>query len=224
MKRVVLIALVGLAFAVSLSAQQVVLSRSFSHSGPATPSYGGWQVMNGRLYQTEANNPLAKINFAAPQSGIMEYTFNVRYETGLQDNKGGFGIQIFIDKAFDRRSWGDGRSYLLWLNYDLHPTYGGAGFRAQVYRSTSNSEMVLMPGYDIALNASDLPTSDTSVIVPVKIIVDGATGQVKVWDPTQDHYYYTFNLGAAPGSGNYIALRTNSLSVSFGNLQVTRLE
>lgn len=224
MKRVVVFTLLGLAFVMSLSAQTVVLSRNFSQSGPATPSYGGWQVMNGRLYQTNDTNPLAKINFAAPQSGIMQYEFNVRYEKGLGDNKGGFGIQIYVDRAFDGRSWGDGHSYLLWLNYDTNPTYGGSGFRAQVYRSMSATDMILMPGYDVGLNVADLPTSDTSVIVPVKIVVNSNTGDVTVWDPTQANWVYTFNLGAAPGSGNYIALRTNSLSVSFGDLRVTRLQ
>ena len=224
MKRVLVIALLAIGFALSASAQTLVLSKDFSQSGPATPSYGGWQVMNGRLYQTDAANPLAKINFAVPQSGIMQYQFNVRYQDGLSDSKGGFGIQLYVDKAFDGRSWGDGHSYLLWINYDEHPSYGGAGLRAQVYRSMSAVDMIIMPGYDIPLDVSNVLTTNTSLIVPVKIVVNSDTGDVKVYDPTRTDWVYTFNLGAAPGSGNYIALRTNSLSVSFGDLRVTKLQ
>ncbi len=209
---------------VGVSAQTLVLSRDFTQSGPATPSYGDWAVNNGRLYQNNVYSPLAKINLAASQSGIMQYAFNVRYEGGGEDRKGGFGIEVYIDNAFDGRSWGDGHSYLLWLNYDEHPTYGGAGFRAQVYRSTSPTDMTLMPGYDIALDPSYLTQDNLSMVVPVTITINSDTGDVTVKDPTRDNWEYAFNLGAAPGSGSYIALRTNSLAVSFGNLTVTQLQ
>jgi hypothetical protein len=215
--------LLALAFVVSVSAQTIAINVP---NGSVTPSYGSWVGINGRLYQNDVNNPLAKINFQIPQSGTMEYDFNVRYQGGgFTDRKGGFGIQIFVDKAFNGKSWGDGNSYLLWLNYDEHPTYGGAGFRAQIYRSTSNVDMTLVPGYDIALNPSVLARGNVSQIVPVKIVVNGNTGGVKVYDPTKSTpYYYAFTLPTAPGSGGYVALRTNSLSVSFGGMKVTKLQ
>ncbi len=224
MKRVMIVSLLlALAFVVSVSAQTIAINVP---NGSVTPSYGSWVGMNGRLYQNDVNNPLAKVNFKIPQSGTMEYDFNVRYQGGgFEDMKGGFGIQIFVDNAFNGKSWGDGQSYLLWLNYDQHPTYGGAGFRAQVYKSTSATHMTLVPGYDIALNPSVLTRSNVSQIVPVKIIVNGNTGDVKVYDPTKSTpYYYEFKLPTAPGSGQYAALRTNSLSVSFGDMKVTKLQ
>ena len=224
MKRVMIVSLLlALAFVVSVSAQTIAINVP---SGSVTPSYGSWVGMNGRLYQNDVNNPLAKVNFQIPQSGTMEYDFNVRYQGGgFEDMKGGFGIQIFVDNAFNGKSWGDGQSYLLWLNYDQHPTYGGAGFRAQVYKSTSATHMTLVPGYDVALNPSVLTRSNVSQIVPVKIIVNGSTGDVKVYDPTKSTpYYYEFKLPTAPGSGQYAALRTNSLSVSFGDMKVTKLQ
>lgn len=224
MKRVMVASLLlAAAFVVSVSAQTVAISVP---NRAITPSYGDWVGMNGRLYQESVDNPLAKINFRIPQSGTMEYDFNVRYQGGgFSDMMGGFGIQVFVDNAFNGRSWGDGQSYLLWLNYDQHPTYGGAGFRAQVYKSTSPSQMVLVPGYDVALDPSVLTRNNVSTIVPVKIIVNGDTGNVKVYDPTRSTpYYYQFTLPTAPGNGEYVALRTNSLSVSFGDMKVTKLQ
>jgi hypothetical protein len=47
--------------------------------------------------------------------------------------------------------------------------------------------------------------------------VNGITGDVKVYDPTDPGYVYTFNLGNKnPIKGNYVSLRTNSGSFSFG--------
>ncbi len=225
MKRVMILSLLfALAFVVSVSAQTVAIS---APNGPVSPSYGSWVGMNGRLYQNDVNNPLAKINFMIPQSGTMEYDFNVRYQGGgFEDLKGGFGIQVFIDKAFNGKSWGDGNSYLLWLNYDNNPNaYGGSGFRAQVYKSTSPVEMHIVPSLNYSLNPSVLTRSNVSTIVPVKIVVNGNTGSVKVYDPTHSTpYYYAFTLPTAPGSGQYVALRTNSLSVSFGDMKVTKLQ
>ena len=49
------------------------------------------------------------------------------------------------------------------------------------------------------------------------MIVNGITGDVKVYDPTNSAYVYTFNLGnKSPINGNYVSLRTNSASFSFG--------
>jgi hypothetical protein len=226
MKRVLLLAVtLALGVVFSVAAQSVLLSKSFSGSTALPYGYGEWQQIGGRLYQNSATNPLAKINFAVPQSGTMEYNFNVRYQSGgFSDRMGGFGIQVFVANPFDGKSWGDGTSYLLWLNYDENPTYGGAGFRAQVYESTSATHMVLVPGYDIALDPSYLTRDNIDTVVPVRITVNGNTGEVTVKDPTRSNWEYVFYLPTAPGNGSAIALRTNSLSVSFGNLSVSQLQ
>lgn len=225
MRRVMtLTLLLAFVLVVSVSAQTVAVNVP---TGPVSPSYGSWVGMNGRLYQNDVNNPLAKINFKIPQSGTMEYQFNVRYQGGgFSDMKGGFGIQVFVDNAFHGKSWGDGNSYLLWLNYDNNPNaYGGSGFRAEVYQSTSATDMHIVPSLDYPLNPSVLTRSNVSTIVPVKIIVNGDTGNVKVYDPTTSTpYYYQFTLPTTPGKGQYVALRTNSLSVSFGNMKITKLQ
>ena len=101
---------------------------------------GRWGLTGPRLYQNDANAPLAKMNLRAPQSGPMLYEFNVRYEDGLQNGHGGFGIHAYVDNAFNGPSWGAGRSILLWLNYDENPATRGfpQGFTAQIYRSLTN--------------------------------------------------------------------------------------
>ena len=195
-------------------------SGSVSHSG----AYGDWESDSGRLYQKDTKEPLAKINFRVPQSGVMEYRFDVRYEGGgYEDRMGGFGVQLCVDEAFRGESWGNGESYLFWLNYDENPTYGKAGFQAQVYKSRSHVDMEIIDGYQIGLPTSQLRAANADVVVPVRMEVNCNTGLVKVWDPTRSGVYLRFYLDEAPGRGNYLSFRTNSLSVSFDNLVVTKM-
>lgn len=205
-------------------ADTTVLSNSFSDGLSDSGEYGGWRVRGDRLYQQDTKEHLAKINFEAAQSGLMEYNFDVRYEAGgLTDRMGGFGIQVFVDDAHKGESWGNGKSYLLWLNYDEDPSYGEAGFRGQVYRSYGHSHMELLDGYDVGLNPQVLTQENMSLKVPVKIQVDGDTGLVKVWDPSRPGTYVRFYLDRGPGKGNYISLRTNSLAASFDNVEVSKV-
>lgn len=220
--------ILGLAFFMLLSGAGMAFAQSFSsdfsRGASSAGMYGQWKTSSGRLYQSDTVQPLAKINFRAPQSGEMEYTFNVRYEAGgIEDLRGGFGLQVFVDKAHTGRSWGNGDSYLLWLNYDEKAKYGGRGFRGQVYKSTNHHTMSILEGYDVPLDESVLTEENLDLIVPVRIRVNGSTGEVKVWDPTTENRYYSFMLDEAPRSGNYISLRTNSLSVSFDDLSVKKI-
>jgi len=178
---------------------------------------GSWVLSGDRLFQNDANARLAKVNIRAPQSGPMIYEFNVRYEKGIEDGHGGFGIHIFVDNVVNRASWGSGASYLLWLNYDDRPITRGipAGFSAQVYRSVSNSYMELLESFDLNEFAYLLTYENAAYPVPVKIWADGNTGEVRVYDPTDPDYYWYFYIGRNI-RGNWISLRTNGLSLSFG--------
>ena len=208
-----------------LTAETNVLSSKFQYGMSSAGEYGAWTVQNNRLYQTDTDEKLAKVNFRAAQKGLVQYTFDVRYEGGgFIDRMGGFGIQVFVNDAFKGKSWGNGESFLLWLNYDENPSYGKAGFRAQVYQSFGHSRMELIDGYDIPLNPAVLTAANMDLVIPVKIQIDGDTGLVKVWDPTREGMYVRFYLNEAPGEGNFVSLRTNSLAVSFDNLMVTQLD
>ena len=212
MKRFILFLLV-LGVGVSLFAQQLPEYHFATGSG-------NWSFIGNRLYQNDTRAGLAKTNFRVPQNGPMIYEFNVRYEDGIQNGHGGFGVHIFADDVLHRASWGSGTSYLLWLNYDEKPITRGIprGFSAQVYRSNSNSSMDLVESYD--LNEFDyLLTYENCAMntVPGKIWVDGNTGEVRVYDPTDPALadYFYFYLPTRNLRGNWVSLRTNGIKLSF---------
>jgi len=208
----------------SIFAQKTVLNEDFSPAPNLHKSYGDWEVKNGRLYQKDTQKGLAMLNFNAEQSGVMQYEFTLRYEAGgIEDLMGGFGIHIFVDEADHGRSWGDGDSYLLWINYDQKATYGGKGFRAQVYDSDSTTEMVLKAGYSLAPYSKYLSKENLNNEIPIKIVANSYTGDINVYDPSNPDWYYYFTLPNLSDRGNFIGFRTNSLSISIDNLKVTKL-
>ena len=53
--------------------------------------------------------------------------------------------------------------------------------------------------------------------IPVKLLVNGNTGEAWIYDPTDPTYRYAFQLPVtAPLKGRYVSLRTNSVAASFG--------
>jgi hypothetical protein len=182
---------------------------------------GNWKFEGERLFQNDANARLAKVNFTVPQNGAMVYEFNARYESGAEDGHGGFGIHLFGDSVIDKASWGSGNSYLLWLNYDENPITKGVpkGLSAQVYRSYSHSRMELVDSVDLNDYAYLLTQENLSAPVPVKITVDGNTGEVQIADPRdaslQDYFYFYLDSKDVPLKGDYVALRTNGMDLSF---------
>ena len=181
-------------------------------------SFGKWELNNQRLYQKDLEAGMARIDIPAAQAGSMVYEFNVRYQDGgVEDLHGGFGVHIFVDEFSKGRAWGNGNSYLLWLNYDANPKGITKGFSAQVYKSTSHSRMELLADFDLNEYAFLLTEENMNAIIPVKMVVNGFTGDVKIYDPTDSTYVYKFNLGNTKAlTGNFISLRTNSLGLSFG--------
>ena len=214
MKRLVFLILV-LCVSLSLYAQLQVPEHQI-----ATGS-GNWGFIGSRLYQNDPGARLAKVNFQVPQSGPMLYEFNVRYEDGIEDGHGGFGLHIFADNVINRASWGSGNSWLLWLNYDENPISSDipAGFSAQIYRSTSQINMELVESFDLNEYIDFLTWEIWSRPVPVRIWANGNTGEVRVYDPTDPSltwffYFYLPTRGVSL-NGNWVSLRTNGLKLSF---------
>ncbi|MDR1904870.1 MAG: hypothetical protein LBQ88_21635 [Treponema sp.] len=221
MKRLVFL-LLTLGLAASLFAQN-----QFQYQ----PVSGTWREVGNRVYQNDAKAPLAKATIRAPQSGPMAYEFNVRYEDGIEDGHGGFGIHIYGDSVSNRASWGSGNSYLLWLNFDENPTTPGIrngnpknltiykGLSAQVYKSYSNSYMELLESINLDDLTYQFSLDDLKYPVPFKIEVNGNTGEVRVYDPMDpqliDYYYFFIDKKFVPLKGNWVTVRTNSLSLSF---------
>jgi len=182
---------------------------------------GSWRFIGPRLYQNDANAKTAKVNFKAPQSGPMLYQFNIRYEGGAEDGHGGVGIHIFMDNAVNSATWGAGKSYLLWLNYDEKPLSKDipAGLSAQIYRSISNSSMELI--HSIPLTSYERFLTEENLASPItfKIIANGDTGEIRVYDPTDPnnkrYFYFLIDKKDLPLKGNYVALRTNGIKLSF---------
>jgi hypothetical protein len=218
MKRFVLFLLV-LGVGVSLFAQMPLQMEHHFATGS-----GGWRFIGDRLHQTEvdSNARLAKVNIRVPQSGAMLYEFNVRYEDVANKSHWGFGIHIFANDVIHRASWGSGRSYLIWLNYDLNPVTPGIprGLSAQVYRSVSNTRMDLVESFDLNEFAYLLTAENLSYEVPVALVVNGNTGEVRLYDPTDPYYewYFYFFLPreSLPLRGDWVSLRSNGLRLSFG--------
>ena len=181
-------------------------------------AYGKWAVVGDRLYQNDVKSGMARVDIPAPQAGMMVYKFNVRYEAGgTDDMHAGFGIHLFVDKPAPGKAWGNGNSYLLWLNYDDNAEGVTKGLSAQIYKSTGNSKMELLADIDLNQYTYLLTEDVLDMIIPVKMIVNGFNGDVKIYDPTDSSYVYKFNLGnTAPLTGKFISLRTNSMGISFG--------
>jgi len=210
---------------------QFSFAQSVSYGGGSfEPAEGNWVVLGNGLAQVDANAPRAKINLRLPQSGQVEYQFDVRYISGGEDGYAAFGAHIFVDQPHGGVSWGNGSSYLLWVTYD--PTaYGGSGVWAQVYKSSSNGSMQLheyarIP-YHFGIPAQYIQSITMAQVqqlaLPVRIRVDANTGIVSVKDPTQADLWWSFTLGERLTQGRYITLRTSSLAASFSNLRMVQL-
>jgi hypothetical protein len=213
MKRLTFL-LFGMALGVSLFAQVQLPEYHYAS--------GNWGFIGSRLYQNDGKARLAKVNLLVPQTGPMVYDFNARYEDGIEDGQGGFGIHIFADSAYNNASWGAGKSYLLWLNYDEAPITAGIprGFSAQVYKSLSNSRMDLVQSFDLNEYLPYITWEDLAQPVPVRIWANGDTGEVRVYDPSDpslsDYFYFYLDSKDLPLKGDWVALRTNGVNLSFG--------
>jgi len=181
-------------------------------------AYGQWDISGDKLIQSDLDAGMARVDIPYPQIGIAAYNFNVQYKAGgTDDQHAGFGLHVFVDEPAPGKAWGNGNSYLIWLNYDENAKGITKGLSAQVYKSLNHSQMELLADFDLNKYAHLLNADNSDFVIPVKMLINGITGDVKVYDPTMEGYVYSFNLGnSKPIIGNYVSLRTNSASFSFG--------
>jgi hypothetical protein len=199
----------------------VLAGGAFAQSFPKyVVASGNWVQKDGRVYQTDAENGLARVDIPVAQAGNMEYAFNVRFEGGGEDNHGGFGMHLFAPAkgVSNRRSWGFGDSYLFWINYDENPVSGDIpkGLSAQIYHSTKNWKMDLVDSLDLNYMLPNIPADVLSMIIPVTLRMNGASGEFRIYDPRDPTTYYVYTVKLPQATGDWIALRTNSCSLSFG--------
>jgi hypothetical protein len=191
-----------------------------------TAAYGDWKMVGDRLVQSSTKAGMAQAYMMLPQSGIMEYQFDVKYLDGGEDMFAAFGFHIGIGNPAKGKSWGNDHSFLFWLTFDPE-AYGGSGVYGQAYYSESNSVMGMIHdprAYEIPMSRlEDINLEKMGMYaLPIRVRVNYNTGDVKVWDPVISNYYYRFNLGGPIRGGDYISVRTNSLAASFGDFKVSR--
>jgi len=223
-----------IAATVSVFAQSV--ADDFSSIGAWKAAHGSWKA-DGALTQSNVKTGLAQISRQVPQSGVFELEFSAKYiEGGYTDLKaaatgkyhGGFGIHIGVDKPAASMAWGNGKSYLLWFNLDTTVPKDSEfyGLRAQVYKSESSSRMNLMKDYNIEILPQEVVTANLDYLayaLPIRMVVNTDSGEVRVYDPTVTDYYYYFNLDPKMLKGGYVAFRTNRVSVAFDDFKVTKI-
>ena len=175
------------------------------------------------------------ISIPVEQSGVILYEFNVKYVKGGADDYAGFGMHICTNNPTKSRSWGNGKGLLGWVTWDPN-AYGYPGGFLHMYESRGASAMDLskriFPSGDIMKHGDLLPipaqylkTKYLEYNIPIKIRINTRTGAGRFYDPfAPDRYYYRFNLGAPVKSGDYFTFRTNSLSVSFDDLKITKID
>jgi hypothetical protein len=224
------------AAAVSLIAQSVIADDNFSSLGAWKAAYGTWKA-DGVLTQSNVKTGLARIDRQLPQSGVIQLEFTAKYvDGGYADQKafangpyhGGFGIHIGVNKPAPGLAWGNGKSYLLWLNYDDSVAKASEhyGLRAQVYESKTNSRMNLVPGHSLEIFPRDIVMQNLYYLqytLPVKVQINTNDGEIRVYDPTVDGYYYYLYLDPKLLKGSYVSFRTNRVSLQFDDFKVTKL-
>ncbi len=157
MKKFALI-LGALLLTVAMIATAQNVNDDFSSMRGYTAGSGDWVVRGGRLVQQDADALMARVDRMVRQSGEYELEFTIRYVDGgyssmenLQNGivHAGFGIHLGVENpALGKQTWGNGESYLLWLNLDTRPETMAKypehyGFRAQVYQSAGSTAMTL---------------------------------------------------------------------------------
>ena len=210
--------------------QDTLFIDTFEYMGEWRTESGDWIVADGELLQRDEGEKIASISRIVRQRGTLVYEFDVRYLGGLDDKYGGFGLHILMDAPTGMRSWGQNRSYLLWLTYDVE-AYETEHIYAQVYRSMNPIKMdfLNMDGDELPiplgiLSGRSIRTHmNEQSSLHLKIVIDTATGKGRLYHPIQRQFYYDIDLGASLDPGMYIALRTNSVSLVFDNVTVKKI-
>ena len=188
-----------------------------SGSGDLGMLEGDWEYRGNRLSQKDPDAPRAKAWVRYPQNGITLYEFSVRFDDGLQDGHGGFGIHILADSVPDGPSWGAGKSWLLWLNYDEAPEVPGIppGLSLQLYESTGDILMRIVESVSLDAFMAAVPSLQNTEI-PICLEFRPENGRLIITDPAnQGPGWYLDLPGAAGAAGSYIVLRSNGAAVSF---------
>ncbi|MFW6368469.1 MAG: hypothetical protein ACOCZ9_01915 [Spirochaetota bacterium] len=206
------------------------------------PAAGSWDMVGGDLLvQDDTSELLARIDRPARHSGSYELSFNARYLDGgyasdaalrAGEVHAGFGFHVGVDDPpLGVRAWGNDESYLVWGNVDTrrrtredYPEH--YGLQVQVYRSNSNTDMELVESVDLGEEfgiTADMIQPYLDRQVPVRLRVDNEEGVAYAYDPTDQSIRYRIPLPEEI-SGEYLSLRTNSVSIGFSDIVLSNLD
>jgi len=164
---------------------------------------GLWQEIDGRLSQTDASVQWAKA--IVPPIGTpdrAEYSFDVSYIDGLEDNVFGFGVNVL---GYDMR--------LVWDPANL----GGSGLHAQVYNTAGElHEHYEIPASTVADILAKIAVNDPILL---KIRTDYNNGNLWVQDLFDTTWYMFQPFDSPVKDNNRITFSTVSgqpVSVSLG--------
>ena len=213
MKRVVtIVALVALAasfsFANSHGGMKVMLPQcKWQFMGQLMTCGGTWEVVPVpiQLTQTDASAPLAGALTPRGIAGMAEYSFDVSYVAGLEDNAIGFGALV--------------PGFAMGLVWDPD-TFGGSGLRARVYNENGEIHEYGGVTYDMEIPAAMIAGITLEMVMNttlnVRIRIDSRNGNVWVKDPFDATTWWEFTLGQSL-SGNLVGVGTTSAAASFTN-------
>ncbi|MBN1698674.1 MAG: hypothetical protein JW881_14255 [Spirochaetales bacterium] len=214
-------------------AEDYLIRDGFAIMGEWKRINGSWTIKNGVLVQEDTADTMTHSARMVKQEGIMEYEFDCFYRGGLSDRYGGFGIHICIDSPTSGRSWGMGRSFLLWMTFDPKAYGRDDCFFLQVYRSTSPVHMDFLhnkKGDEYPLDPDILSPEDFTATgrdndhLRFRIRIDCTNGKGRFYHPRKPEYYYPFDLDTVIQPGMYISFRTNSLSIGIDEVIVRAIE
>ena len=133
---------------------------------------GAWQEIDGRLAQTDASAWLAGAMVSGGIRGKAEYSFDVSYVGGLEDNAIGFGALV--------------PGFVMGLVWDP-ANLGGSGLHAQVYNADGEIHEYGGVTYDFEVPESIVEgiMAEMAMNAPltVRLRVDSSSGNVWVKDP-----------------------------------------
>ncbi len=174
---------------------------------------GSWKELpDGRLAQTDDSASIAAAMLAAGIPGKAEYSFELSYIGGLDDNAIGFGVIV--------------PGFAMGLVWDP-VNWGGFGWRAQVYNADGDLHQYGGTTYDLEISAEHVERINAEMVVnkplEVRIRVDFSNGDVWIKDPFDSTTWWAFTLGRSleEYGHNMIGFGTISGAASFDKFSAT---
>jgi hypothetical protein len=173
----------------------------------AVSQTGKWKISGDTAEQLDKNQYFAKLNIPVRQTGLQTlYSFTAKAAA-----KGwvGLGLHLYVDDVQKKKSWGQGKSLLVWLTRDPE-TYKNQSSYLQLYRSDDDIHMERVVDAKIEENMGNF--------IRVDVLYDPVNEYVTVaLNGIEKLRYKTF---FAVDRGVSVAIRSLGPGAVFKNLKV----